>query len=92
MGRSVIQPHYVDALGRRHQPPAATMAAVRRAMGDEAQGEAAVVVARSGDQPALGPAELQLEDGTPRTVDRRLPSDLPPGTTGSRARDTRQQG
>ena len=79
MGRTVIQPHYVDALGRRHRPPAAAVAAIRRAMGNEAEGAGAVIVAGSGDQPALGPAELHLEDGTQRTVGRRLPPDLPAG-------------
>jgi 4-alpha-glucanotransferase len=47
-------------------------------MGDT-RSDAAVTVLRSGDPRALGPAELQLEDGTHRTIDRRLPADLPIG-------------
>ena len=73
-----IQRHYVDALGRRHRPPSATVAAITRAMSG-ASGDAGVIVVRSGQRPVLGPAELRLEDGATRTIDRRLPADLPPG-------------
>jgi 4-alpha-glucanotransferase len=69
----------VDALGRRHHPPAAALAAIRRAIGEDTSSAAAVTVVRSGDRRTLGPADLRLEDGTHRTVDRRLPPDLPIG-------------
>jgi 4-alpha-glucanotransferase len=76
--RTGIQRHYVDALGRRHRPPAATVATIARAMAG-ASGDSSVIVVRDGERPVLGPAELRLEDGTVRTVDRRLPHDVPLG-------------
>ncbi|MEO7273662.1 MAG: 4-alpha-glucanotransferase, partial [Vicinamibacterales bacterium] len=79
MTNSAIQRHYVDALGRRHRPPAATVDVITTAMAGAPSGDDRVVVVRSGSQPAWGPAEIRLEDGTTRTVDRRLPPDLPEG-------------
>jgi 4-alpha-glucanotransferase len=74
----------VDALGRRHRAPAATLAIIRRIIGQPSRGGKTkripdVIVARSGESPIVGPAEIQLEDGTTRTVPRRLPSDFPLG-------------
>ena len=44
-----------------------------------ASANADVIVVRDGERPSIGPAELRLEDGTTRIVDRRLPADLPHG-------------
>jgi 4-alpha-glucanotransferase len=77
--RTDIQRHYVDALGRRHRPPSTTMAAITRAMEGGASSDAGVIVVREGERPLLGPADLRLEDGTERTIDRRLPPDVPQG-------------
>jgi 4-alpha-glucanotransferase len=77
--RSGIQRYYVDALGRRHSPPASTIATIEAAMDGGSAGGSEVTVVRDGERPAIGPAELQLEDGTTRVVDRRLPADLPHG-------------
>ena len=44
-----------------------------------ASANADVIVVRDGERPSIGPAELRLEDGTTRLVDRRLPADLPHG-------------
>jgi 4-alpha-glucanotransferase len=77
--RTGIQRHYVDALGRRHHPPASTVATIEAAMDAAATANADVIVVRGGERPSIGPAEVQLEDGTARVVDRRLPPDVPHG-------------
>jgi len=76
-----IQPHYVDALGKRHAAPAATIRAIERAMGEGggAPGKQHTIVATEGSRLEVGPAEIRLEDGSARTVDRALPHDVPPG-------------
>jgi 4-alpha-glucanotransferase len=79
-----IQLHYVDALGRRHRAAAATLAIIKRIVGQpsgrgEAKPAGDVIVVLDGETPIVGPAEIQLEDGTTRTVQRRLPSDIPLG-------------
>ena len=79
MSNPAIQRHYVDALGRRHRPPAATIDAITKAMSGAPGGEDRVLVVHSGARPALGPAEIDLEDGTTVTIDRRLPADFPHG-------------
>jgi 4-alpha-glucanotransferase len=77
--RPGIQRDYVDALGRRHSPPASTVATIEDAMDAGTASGSEVIVVRDGERPAIGPAELKLEDGTTRVVDRRLPADLPHG-------------
>jgi 4-alpha-glucanotransferase len=81
MAEGRIQRRYLDALGRIRSSPPATVAALRRAMGgDDTTAEVPeVFVVEAGARTALGPAEIQLEDGTTRTIDRRLPADLPEG-------------
>jgi len=74
-----IQRHYVDALGRKHRPPAATIAVITKAMAGAPRGDDRVLVVRSGSRPALGPAEIRLEDGTTATIQRRLPAGFPHG-------------
>jgi 4-alpha-glucanotransferase len=74
----------VDALGRRHRAPAATLAVITRIIGQPSRRGTGnripdVIVARSGENPIVGPGEIQLEDGTTRTVPRRLPPDFPLG-------------
>ncbi len=79
MARTGIQRHYVDAFGRRRRPPASTIATIEAAMRGGASPSADVIVVRNGERPSIGPAELKLEDGTTRLVDRKLPADLPHG-------------
>jgi 4-alpha-glucanotransferase len=74
-----IQRDYVDALGRRHRPPASTVATITRVLKAGPPHGPDVIVLRAGDRPSLGPAELKLEDGTTRTIDRKLPPDVPQG-------------
>ena len=77
-----IERGYVDALGRRHGTPPDTRLAIRRAMAAGRRGRAArrgVIVVTEGERAAIGKAEVRLEDGTPLTVDRDLPPDLPAG-------------
>jgi 4-alpha-glucanotransferase len=77
--RTGIQRHYLDALGRRRRPPASTIAVIARAMKTAASNKAEVIVVQDGERPSIGPAEIQLEDGTARMVDGKLPRDLPHG-------------
>jgi 4-alpha-glucanotransferase len=77
--RTGIQSHYIDALGRRHRPPASTLAKIEAAMDAGPSTGGDVVVVREGERPRIGPAEIRLEDGATRVVDRRLPPDLPAG-------------
>jgi len=80
---SVIQHHYVDALGVKHRPTAATLATIRRAMREPARGgrsrDDGPLVLSQGDPKIVGPATVRLESGTEITVGRRLPADLPAG-------------
>jgi 4-alpha-glucanotransferase len=83
---------HVDTDGHRHTASARTVAALLAALGadrpePEPDGEAPLVVVR-GERPALvtngkagtaGPAELELEDGSSRRCDDRLPANLPLG-------------
>ncbi len=84
MSAPEIQLHYVDALGRRHRAPAATLATIRRLIEQPSRGakrkpNRGVTVVRSGESPAVGPAEIVLEDGSTRTIARRLPPEFPLG-------------
>jgi 4-alpha-glucanotransferase len=54
---SGVQPHYVDALGKRHEASRATLSAIRRAMR-----------ARNGDDPAARPSK----PSTPKTSPTRI--------------------
>jgi 4-alpha-glucanotransferase len=84
-----IQIEYEDALGTRHAAPDSTIRAIEAAMngarregaGKTASGErrGTTVVTTQGSGVEVGPAEIRLEDGSTRTVDRALPRDLPPG-------------
>jgi 4-alpha-glucanotransferase len=74
-----IQSHYVDALGHRRRPPASTLATIQAAMDLGSSVVAEVIVVRDGERPMIGPAELELEDGTTRVVDGQLPADVPHG-------------
>ncbi len=79
-----IQRYYVDALGKRHVAPDATIRAIQTAI-QKGQSTAArsretdTVVTTAGSRLRLGPAEIRLEDGSNLTVDRLLPADLPLG-------------
>ena len=84
MTTSGIQTHYVDALGVKHRPPAATIAAIRRAMDTPARRGRSVpaddlIVVGTGEARVVGPARIRLESGVEVSVDRRLPRDLPAG-------------
>jgi len=79
VSRPAIQRHYVDALGRRHRPPAATIDVITKAMAGAPAGDDRVLVVRGGSRPALGPAEIRLEDGTAVTIEDRLPADFAHG-------------
>lgn len=73
----MIERSYVDAFGEEHVVPAATVEALREAMGEPADDGPLIV--HPGETPAVGPAEVTLEDGTELRVERRLPPDLPLG-------------
>jgi 4-alpha-glucanotransferase len=98
MSDSAIQRQYVDALGRQHDAPAATVEAIRAAMGRHPKRGQPPFFARKGDNllvvtqaeaVEIGPAELRLEDGTSLTVDDTLPEDLPLGYHALRRRGER---
>jgi 4-alpha-glucanotransferase len=74
-----VQTHYLDALGRRRESPPEAVAAIRRAIGDATGEPSPVIVVTEGDRPALGAAEIRLEDGTSLTIDHRLPAETPVG-------------
>ena len=86
-----IQPEYVDALGKRHAAPPATIRAIEEAIqgtrdkqgrSEKGQGtkkSAETIIATQGSRIPVGPSELRLEDGSTRTVDKILPSDVPLG-------------
>jgi 4-alpha-glucanotransferase len=78
---SRIQKEYLDALGRRHRAPKATVQAIERSMAARSRHAPRLetMVVREGKRHATGPAEIRLEDGTSVTVDRALPRDLPAG-------------
>jgi 4-alpha-glucanotransferase len=78
-----IQTEYVDALGERHAAPAETIKAIEDAIRRKADppagaGEGTLVVTER-QRAETGPAEILLEDGSSRTIDRVLPRDLPSG-------------
>ena len=75
-----IQKHYVDALGKRHTAPRETITAIEKASSGgagKARGNTRIV--RAGSRAEVGPAEVQLEDGSTITVDRLLPRDIAEG-------------
>ena len=74
-----VQREYVDALGRRHRAPRATIAAIDKAARGRAPHRTPTRVVLQGTRPKLGPAEIVLEDGGSLTIDRDLPQDLPLG-------------
>ena len=79
-----IESHYVDAVGKRHDSQEQTLAAIRRAMGVagaplERDRRPSPVIVTQGQRTQVGPAEITLEDGSSRTIDRTLPPDLPLG-------------
>lgn len=80
-----ILSEFKDAFGKRRVVSQGTHDIIRRAMGDREppRGTAArpaVLVLTAGAALALpGPAELRLEDGAVRRVQKRLPPGLPPG-------------
>jgi 4-alpha-glucanotransferase len=76
---SGIQTEYVDALGKRHAAPQATIGAIRAAIGEQESAAPETLVVTQGAAVAAGPAEIALEDGSIRTIDRLLPRDLPTG-------------
>jgi 4-alpha-glucanotransferase len=79
-----VQRYYVDALGKRHVAPDATIRAIQTAI-QRGNSKAArtretdTVVTTAGSRLQLGPAEIRLEDGSNLTIDRLLPADLPLG-------------
>ena len=81
-GVAGIQTEYVDALGERHAAPAETIRAIEEAIRDtegrrQTPQQTLVVTEHSTVQ--TGPAEIVLEDGSSRTIDRDLPRDVPTG-------------
>jgi 4-alpha-glucanotransferase len=80
-----IDDGYYDARGVQHATTAEARAALRAAMGvgdDSPDGGAPPpvrVLLPGGDRALPGGADLTLEDGSQRTVDGELPSDLPDG-------------
>jgi 4-alpha-glucanotransferase len=74
-----IQTHYVDALGERREPPPEAVHAIRDALGAATSDRSTVMVVTEGDAPALGRAEVRLEDGTTLAIDGQLPADTPAG-------------
>jgi 4-alpha-glucanotransferase len=74
-----IQTHYIDALGRRREPPPAAVTAIRHAIGGATHDDPQVIVATEGAAEQVGRAEVRLEDGTTLTIDDRLPPDIPAG-------------
>jgi 4-alpha-glucanotransferase len=95
-----IEPHYVDALGRQHDAPAATLDAIRAVMArHEKRGQPpffankgdSLLVATQGAPIETGPAELRLEDGTSLTIDDTLPEDVPAGYHALRRRGARRE-
>lgn len=90
---SPVQRHYIDAAGRRHEVPDATLDAIRAVIGGGRRGSNkkrgqppflakkgdSLLVVTEGEATETGPVELRLEDGTSLTVDDALPEDLPLG-------------
>lgn len=77
-----IQTEYVDALGERHAAPAETIEAIEQAIRKgtpRAPTAPVTLVVTEGATVQTGPAEIILEDGSTRTIDRVLPRDLPAG-------------
>ena len=88
MSGGPVEPHYVDALGQRHDVPPKTLEAIRAAMsGGRGRRRAerprdpdeALLVVLQRDTRRVGRAEVRLEDGSSRTIDDELPADLPLG-------------
>lgn len=77
-----IAPGYQDNTGRWRDAPAATLQAIRRAMGAHA-GEPppprAVTVRKDHELPDMGRGRLRTEDGGQIDVGGRLPPDVPSG-------------
>jgi len=89
----------VDALGRQHDVPTATIDAITGAMSrgrNASQSSSAgntgdtLLVVTEGQSPEIGRAELRLENGVSLTVDDALPEDLPPGYHALRRRGERR--
>ena len=79
-----IQKDYVDALGKRHVAPDATIRAVQTAIdggksAEERRSRAHTIVTTVGSRLQVGAAEIRLEDGSSLTVNGLLPADLPMG-------------
>jgi 4-alpha-glucanotransferase len=77
-----IQTEYIDALGERHAAPPGTIRAIEQAIGgrqDRSHGSPETLVITERTAVQTGPAEILLEDGSSRTVDRALPRDIPAG-------------
>jgi 4-alpha-glucanotransferase len=86
-----VQREYRDALGKRHRAPKETVIAIERAMAARTARPPSVdtMVVLKGQRVETGPAEIRLEDGTSRTIDRVLPRDLPIGYHQIRRRGAR---
>jgi 4-alpha-glucanotransferase len=83
---SGIQPDYVDALGKRHAAPEATIRAIEAALEGKPEPRPGnsgrpgpTIVITAGSSLDVGPSEIRVEDGSAQTVDRLLPRDLPEG-------------
>ena len=74
-----IQRHYVDALGKRHRAPRETLEAIEKAARRAGKRWTDTIVVPEGQRPVIGPAEIELEDGSSLTVGRALPRDIPWG-------------
>src|SRR5688572_1722011 len=84
---------YEDAFHRKQAPPRTTIEAIRKAIGADAARAPHVprtIVIRRGERPAIGPAELRLEDGSTLAIERALPADLPLGYHELQPRDQDQ--
>lgn len=84
---------YQDALGNWRETPEETYAAILAAMGQAPpQTDAAVAVVLQGQHRTLrAPAEVILEDGVVRRVEKVLPEDLPAGYHSLRYLDSERE-
>jgi 4-alpha-glucanotransferase len=77
-----IDREYEDAFHRKRTPPAATIEVIQKAIGAnpaQTPPQPRTIVIRRGERPAVGPADVLLEDGAVLSVNSTLPADLPLG-------------
>lgn len=74
-----IDARYVDAGGTEHEIAPDTIARLRELIGEAGGARSAALVVRPGDEAAVTPGTLTLEDGSTIEVEKTLPADLPLG-------------